>query len=125
MAKKGDVISPALSGLLSKLNIKPIKAGLSISLAYMDGLVFKDIKLDLEEYKNWVSGAVKEAYSLAIGIGYPDKEVLPNLIAKYYKETLSLATLLGYYDKDTLPILISKAYLQAKFIEEKIVNRIS
>jgi len=125
VAKKGDVISPALSGLLSKLNIKPIKAGLSISLAYMDGLVFKNIKLDLEEYKSWISSAIKEAYSLALGIGYPTKEVLPNIIAKYYKETLNLAILLDYYDKDTLPILISKAYLQAKFIEEGMANRIS
>ena len=39
-AKKGAVISPKLASLFSKLNIKPIRAGLAIALAYEDGLIY-------------------------------------------------------------------------------------
>ncbi|MEM4312092.1 MAG: 50S ribosomal protein L10 [Nitrososphaerales archaeon] len=117
VAKKGDLISPTLSSLLSKLNIKPIKAGLSISLAYMDGLVCKEIKLDIKEYENYIQEALREAHSLAIGIKYPAREILPKIVMQLHRESLALANRINYYDRDTLPLLIGKALTQAQNIK--------
>ena len=52
VARPGDVISPKLAGLLSRLNLKPIKAGLSIFMASSAGLLLlqKDITIDLNQY---------------------------------------------------------------------------
>ncbi|MEM3437023.1 MAG: 50S ribosomal protein L10, partial [Nitrososphaerales archaeon] len=39
VANKGDSISPKLASLLSKLGIKPVRAGLSVFTAWYDGLI--------------------------------------------------------------------------------------
>ena len=65
VARPGDVISPKLSGLLARLNLKPIKAGMSIFMASSDGLLLlqKDITIDLAQYTADVSRAAAEAIS--------------------------------------------------------------
>jgi large subunit ribosomal protein L10 len=52
-AKKGTVITPKLASLLSKLNIKPIRAGMAIALAYESGLIYAGdiVAIDLEKYR--------------------------------------------------------------------------
>ena len=39
VARKGEVISAKLASILSRLGIKPIKAGLTLKAAYEDGLI--------------------------------------------------------------------------------------
>ena len=42
VAKPGDVISTQLASLLSKLNVKPIEAGISVNFAVAEGLIFQE-----------------------------------------------------------------------------------
>jgi len=53
VVRSGSNISQKLASLMSKLNIKPIEAGISISLAIAEGLVLKenDLKINLAEYR--------------------------------------------------------------------------
>ena len=68
VARPGDVISPKLAGLLSRLNLKPIKAGLSIFMASSGGLLLlqKDITIDLNQYRLDLMRAASEAMALAV-----------------------------------------------------------
>src|SRR5574339_310344 len=54
VAEPGDVISTKLASLLSKLNIKPIEAGIVVNYALADNLVFaeNDLRIDLHEFRN-------------------------------------------------------------------------
>src|ERR1044071_5218684 len=57
VARPDDVISIKLASLLSKMNIKPIEAGIVVNYALADKLIFteKDLRIDLNELKNDLS----------------------------------------------------------------------
>src|ERR687898_3050359 len=52
VARSGEVISQKLASLFSKVNIKPIEAGVLVNYAISEGLQFReqDLQLDVEEY---------------------------------------------------------------------------
>jgi large subunit ribosomal protein L10 len=65
-AKAGTQISPKLASLFSKLGIKPIRAGLSIALAYENGLVYAAdaVAIDLDKYRSdLISGLRDKGHS--------------------------------------------------------------
>ena len=51
IARQGEVISQKLASLMSKLNIKPIEAGIALNFAIAAGLLLResDLKINLEE----------------------------------------------------------------------------
>jgi large subunit ribosomal protein L10 len=113
--KKGTVITPKLASLLSKLSIKPIKAGLTIVLAYENGLVYAGelVAIDLEKYRQSLLDAYASSRGLAIVIGYVTKETAPDIIVKAYREAVSLAVEAGFLTKETAPIILGKAEAEA------------
>lgn len=113
--KKGAEITPKLASLLSKLNIKPIRAGLSIALAYEDGLIYAGdlVAIDLEKYRQSLLEAYTESRGLAIVIGYVTKETAPDFLAKAYREAMSLAIEAGFVTKETAPMILGKAEAEA------------
>lgn len=116
VAVPGDVISPKLAGLLSRLNLKPIKAGLSIFMASSEGLLLlqKDIAIDLGQYRNDVSKAAAEAIALAVEGAYVTPEVLPLLIGKAYRGAKEVSIESGYITQDNADAVIGRAERQAK-----------
>ena len=84
VAKPGDVISTPLASLLSKLNVKPIEAGISVNFAIAEGLQFKeqDLKLNLDEYKEELVRSFGQALALAIEAGYMTPETVKPLLVK-------------------------------------------
>jgi large subunit ribosomal protein L10 len=115
VANKGDPISPKLASLLSKLGIKPVRAGLSVSIAWYDGLIFyeKDMKLDIDEYKRLIRDAYINAKTLAIEASYPIKEILPFIIMKYETEARYIAIASGYLSKDIIADILAKCNNEA------------
>jgi large subunit ribosomal protein L10 len=113
--KKGTVITPKLASLLSKLSIKPIKAGLTIVLAYENGLVYAGelVAIDLEKYRQSLLDAYASSRGLAIVIGYVTKETAPDILVKAYREAVSLAVEAGFLTKETAPIILGKAEAEA------------
>jgi large subunit ribosomal protein L10 len=116
VARPGDTISPKLAGLLSRLNLKPIKAGLSIFMASSDGLLLlqKDITIDLDQYRSDVSNAVRQALALAVEAAYPTAESLPLIIAKASRNALELAKESGYITAENAEAVLGFAEAQAK-----------
>ena len=74
-AKKGDVISAKLATLLSKLDVKPVEAGISLDSALAENILYQkeDMAIDVEKYRNAFAQAHHEALSLSIAIGYVTK----------------------------------------------------
>jgi large subunit ribosomal protein L10 len=119
--KRGAVITPKLASLLSKLNIKPIKAGLTIVLAYENGLIYAGelVAIDLEKYKQSLLDAYASSRGLAIVIGYVTKETAPDILARAFREAVSLAVEAGFLTKETAPIIFGKAEAEAATLTAK------
>lgn len=120
VARPGDKISPKLAGLLSRLNLKPIKAGMSIFMASSDGLLMlqKDITIDLNQYKTDVAKAAAEAMGLALEAAYVTPETLPRLIGKAFKGAREIAKESGYITSETAEAVLGLAEAQAKSVME-------
>ena len=120
VARLGDAISPKLAGLLSRLNLKPIKAGLSIFMASSGGLLLlqKDIMIDLNQYRSDISNAVRNALSLSVEASYPTQESLPLIISKASRNALQVAKQAGYVTADDASAVLGYAAAQARALLE-------
>ena len=118
VARPGDKISPKLAGLLSRLNLKPIKAGMSIFMASSDGLLLlqKDIVIDLEQYRRDVSQVAAEAMALAVEAAYTTPETMSLLLAKGFKGAREVARESGYVTSETADAVLGLADAQARAV---------
>jgi large subunit ribosomal protein L10 len=125
VAKPGDVISTPLASLLSKLNVKPVEAGISVSFAIAEGLQFKeqDLKLNLEEYKEELVRSFAQALALATEAGYMTPETVTPLLVKAHQQAISLATEGGYLTSETAAFVLPRAQMQAQAIANKAKER--
>jgi large subunit ribosomal protein L10 len=118
VARPGDKISPKLAGLLSRLNLKPIKAGMSIFMATSGGLLLlqKDIVIDLSLYRLDVSRAAAEALALALETAYATPETVPLLLARGFKDAKEISRESGYVTEETADAVLGLADAQAKTV---------
>ena len=116
--KAGGPISPKLASLLSKLGIKPIRAGLSIALAYDNGLIYAadSVTIDLEKYRESLVTGFVSSKALAVEIGYLTTDTAPEIIAKAYREAFALAVEVGELTPETTAMIFGKAEAEANAI---------
>jgi large subunit ribosomal protein L10 len=121
VAKPGDVISMPLASLLSKLNVKPVEAGISVNFAIAEGLQFKeqDLRLNLDEYKEELARSFAQALALATEAGYMTPETVTPLLVKAHQQAISLATEAGYMTSETAGFVLPRAQMQAQAIANK------
>jgi large subunit ribosomal protein L10 len=119
VARPGQIISQKLASLLSKLNIKPIEAGISVSFAISDGLVFKesDLSINLAEYKNELVQSFQEAIALATETAYVTEETINPLIIRAHQHAKALARKSQYFSPENLEqSLLPEAQLHAQLL---------
>ncbi|MDQ6723583.1 MAG: 50S ribosomal protein L10 [Thermoproteota archaeon] len=111
VAKTGEVISQKLAALMSKLDIKPIEAGVAVNFAISEGLEFKekDLKIILEEYIQELVKSYQEALVLSVEAVYFNKESMPLILLKAKQQALSLSSESGYLSPETTGLVIAKA----------------
>ncbi|MEM3185813.1 MAG: 50S ribosomal protein L10 [Conexivisphaerales archaeon] len=112
VAEKGEIISPRLASLLSKLGVKPIKAGLSLNLVYWNGSVLTadKVTIDINEYLTNIKHCSQEAFNLSYQASYPaSKEITSILVLESSNKALHLAIKAGYLTKDTVQSVIREA----------------
>jgi len=121
VAKPGDVISVQLASLLSKLNVKPIEAGISINFAIAEGLLFKeqDLRINLDEYRIELVRSFQQALALATEAGYMIPETVKPLLAKAQQHARSLAAEAGYLTPETADIVLPLAQARANALANK------
>lgn len=123
-AKKGDVISVKLATLLSKLDVKPVEAGIVLNSALEENLVYNqdELVIDVEKYRKAFAQAHHEAMTLSIEIGYVTKENVNTVIAKAAQQARSLATESGFLTDETKDQTLQRAHGQARALAGKLKN---
>jgi large subunit ribosomal protein L10 len=96
VVKKGEAVSKAAAGTLSKLGIRPIKVGLNIVAAFEKGLIYKPDVLDI------------------------DTDKIFSDFQKAYRDSLALAVATEYFTKDSTEIMIKKAAIEALSVQSKL-----
>ncbi|TLX68149.1 MAG: 50S ribosomal protein L10 [Thaumarchaeota archaeon] len=125
-AKKGAVISEKLATLLSKLDVKPVEAGIFLDAAIAENILYAkdELVIDVEKYRSAFAQAHQEAMSLAIEIGYVTKENVSTILAKAAQQARAIALESGYLTDETKDQVIQKAHAQAKALAGKAKNYI-
>ncbi len=120
VAKKGEAISKKLASLLSKLGIKPIESGIRLSSVYYNGMVIKgeDLKIDLDAIRESVIRANGEAFTLAYEIQYPDREILPAIIADHFIKARKLSVDSGYVTEENVSELLIDREIKASKLRQ-------
>ncbi len=112
VAKPGDVISTDLAGLLQQLGIQPFEVGLKLKAAYDNGVFIprEELIVDLEQFKNDVLEAVREALGLAAEIVYlPVPEAVEMVLAKAEAAIRAIAGETGFLTPDVAEYVIGRA----------------
>jgi large subunit ribosomal protein L10 len=110
-----------LASLLSKLNVKPIEAGIAVNFAIAEGLLFKeqDLRINLEEYREELVRSFQQALALATEAGYMTPETVRPLLAKAQQQAMSLAAEAGYVSPDTADFVLPRAQAKAQALAGK------
>jgi large subunit ribosomal protein L10 len=125
VAKAGDVITQKTAALLSKLNIKPIEAGIAVNFAISDGLVFGEyvLKIDLKAYANELIMSHCQALSLAVESAYTTSETIKPLLNKANRLAESLASTSGYISPSTVKLVLARTQSNASIIAGAIKKK--
>tara|TARA_B100000029_G_scaffold321537_1_gene313956 strand:+ start:10373 stop:11239 length:867 start_codon:yes stop_codon:yes gene_type:complete len=119
--KKGELISEKLAGLLTKLDIKAIEAGIVLNSALEDGLVYEqeEMIIDLEKFRNELTKAHQEAISLSIEAAYITPDNIEQILAKAAQSARSVSIESGYLTEETKEEVLQKAHGQAQGVASK------
>ena len=119
--KKGEPISEKLAGLLTKLDIKAIEAGIILNAALEEGLVYQEQEMiiDVEKFRNDLAQAHQEAVSLSIEAAYITADNIEQILAKAAQSARSVSTEAGYLTEDTKEQILQKAHGQAQGVASK------
>ncbi|MGD0450079.1 MAG: 50S ribosomal protein L10 [Candidatus Bathyarchaeia archaeon] len=114
VARRGDVISEQLAGVLSKLGIKAVELGISMRAVFDNGLMITgdQLKVDVDATRKSVEQSNQEAFALAMGISYTTKETIKPLLQNAHQKALALAVGAAIPTKETIGDLIRKANMQ-------------
>lgn len=124
VARKGDLISPKMASVLSKLGLKPMEAGLSLIAAYDNGTILRqpDLSFDLESYRKDIFQAVSNAFNISLEAGYPTPETAPRMLSKAMRQALALADSAGYLEKGTVEHVLRRAVMNAMVLDQKVAK---
>ncbi|MGI0089989.1 MAG: 50S ribosomal protein L10, partial [Nitrosopumilaceae archaeon] len=124
VAKKSGVISAKLATLLSKLDVKPVEAGISLDSAIAEDILYAkdEMVIDVEKYRNAFAQAYQEAMSLSTEIGYVTKENIMPILAKAAYGARSVAIEAGYLTDETKEQVLQRAHSQARALAAKAKN---
>ena len=119
--KKGEPISEKLAGLLTKLDIKAIEAGIVLNAALEEGLVYQqdEMIIDVEKFRNDLAQAHQQAISLSIEAAYITADNIEQILAKAAQSARSVSTEAGYLTEDTKEQVLQKAHGQAQGVASK------
>jgi large subunit ribosomal protein L10 len=111
-----------MASVLSKLGLKPMEAGLTLSTAYDNGTILRaeDLVLDISGYRKDVFRAVSNAFSLSIDAGYVTPENAPRILGKGMREAVAVAVEAGFLESGTIEPVLRRAVVNANALNQKI-----
>ena len=117
----GEKIKPDIAQILTRLEIFPIDIGIGLNGVFEDGTVYKPEVLDIniEEFTGKMNQASGNAFTLALELGWTNKQTIQPLIMKAYNNAFVIAVEQGIVNKETVKNLISKANSQMLALKNK------
>lgn len=111
VAHKGEVIPIKTASLLSKLGMKPMEAGLTLTQAYDHGVLLSPTELafDLEKMKSDFSGAISLAFNVAVEASIILPATANAIITKAVRQAAAVSIEAGFLTKDTTQFIIQRA----------------
>ena len=93
VVKKGEKVSQAIAGILTRLGVEPMEVGLNLTAVYDNGTIFaKDVlDIDEEEFMGKIKTAYNSAIGLALELSFLTKETTEMMIAKAFREAKAVA----------------------------------
>jgi large subunit ribosomal protein L10 len=122
VAKKGDEISQKVADVLSRLDIKPMELGLTMTAAYEDGIIYTRDILEVDEsvYEEQLKSAAFEAFAVALHHGVMNETTIMPQLQKAARDALMLALHEDILTDDTIKQILAKAEGQAGHLQSKI-----
>lgn len=122
VARKGDLITPKMASVLSKLGLKPMEAGLTLATAFDNGTILRaeDLVLDIGAYRQDVLSAVRNAFGLSLEAGYVTPENAPRILGKGMNEGIAIAVAAGFMETGTVEPVLRRAIMYANALNQKI-----
>jgi large subunit ribosomal protein L10 len=111
VVRKGEVINERLASVLSKLGIKAVELGISMRAVFDNGMMITgdQLKVDVAATKRNVESSNREAFALALSIGYASKDTIKPLLQQAYQKAIALSVGAAIPTKETIADLIRKA----------------
>ena len=121
VVKAGEAVSAKQADVLSKLDIKPMPVGLSLTAVCYEGEIYLPdvLSVDDEAYKAKITLAASQAFNLAVNAAVPTAcaAVTEAQIAKAVREARNLGVEAPIYEKGVIEMIIGKAYRQASALK--------
>ena len=119
--RKGEPIGGKLAGLLVKLDIKPIEAGIALESALEDGIQYtrEDLAVDVQAIREEFARAHQEAVSLSIEAAYITPENIGPILARASQHARSLAVESAFMTEETREQVLQRADSQARAVASK------
>lgn len=111
VVRKGEAINERLAGVLSKLGIKAVEAGLSMQAVLDEGMIIlgDKLKLDIEGTRRSLEQSNAEAFFLSLAIAYPTSENIVTLLQVAHQKAVALSLGAAVPTKETIGDLVRKA----------------
>ncbi|MEM4333375.1 MAG: 50S ribosomal protein L10 [Nitrososphaerota archaeon] len=125
VAKKGEIVQPALASLLAKLDIGAVYRSINIVATFDEELLITSdlLTIDLDGTRRMLSDAQSASLALATAIGYATPETILPIILKAHQSALSLSLAVEYPIRETIGNLLAKAASQAATLHGIIESR--
>jgi large subunit ribosomal protein L10 len=114
VVRKGETINERLAAVLSKLGIKPVEAGLSMTAVYDEGLMITgdQLKIDVDETRKTVEQSHGDAFALSLSIAYPTHDNIDALLRTAHQKAFALSLSAAVPTKENIGDLLRKAHTQ-------------
>lgn len=111
VVRKGEAINERLAGVLSKLGVKAVEAGLSMQAVLDEGLIIlgDKLKIDVDGTRKSLEQSNAEAFALSVAIIYPTPENIATLLQVAHQKAVALSLGAAVPTKETIGDLIRKA----------------
>jgi large subunit ribosomal protein L10 len=120
--REGQVFTPQLAGILTRLQIFPMEIGLNLTAAFENGIIYTKsvLSVDEKEYIDKVTTAATWALNLSVEAGIYNKDNVEICIQNAASNARNLAVDATIYAADVIEMIIAKANNHAQGLASEI-----
>lgn len=119
VTRHGETVSPAVSAVLQKLDIKPVKVGLNLIAVFENNEVFMPDVLDIDADATIakILNAHNSALNLAVFAGIFNKESMPIMVKNAFRNAKAVSIEAEFIEPETAGDILAKAERQANALK--------